>query len=298
MPLAARRSTRVLTDSEASKSDLVRFLDLPPERDRRRAARPRDPGGREGPAADRGAPRARDRRRAARPQRARQAAPQERRPPDRGVRAGAARRAASCPATRPSYEDELRAQIEERRSRRPRPAARLGRRRDCSTASTAPPTASSSPRSRRASGCRCSRRCSAARRSPARTRPPFPRSPETRRCSSTRSTSTRSPVSIRRILDDAGARGAPARRGPRARETLQLGGDGTEDAFVLSKGVGAMRLHHAIAVGLRGGGRRDGCERIGAACNRPTHTRLHEDRRLPAYVDSGGGSRSSASSGS
>jgi glycosyltransferase involved in cell wall biosynthesis len=32
VPLAARRSTRVLTDSEASKSDLVRFLDLSPAR--------------------------------------------------------------------------------------------------------------------------------------------------------------------------------------------------------------------------------------------------------------------------
>jgi glycosyltransferase involved in cell wall biosynthesis len=31
VPLAARRSTRVLTDSEASKSDIVRFLDVPPE---------------------------------------------------------------------------------------------------------------------------------------------------------------------------------------------------------------------------------------------------------------------------
>jgi glycosyltransferase involved in cell wall biosynthesis len=32
VPLAARRSTRVLTDSEASKSDLVRYLELPAER--------------------------------------------------------------------------------------------------------------------------------------------------------------------------------------------------------------------------------------------------------------------------
>jgi glycosyltransferase involved in cell wall biosynthesis len=32
VPLAARRSERILTDSEASKSDLVRFLDLAPER--------------------------------------------------------------------------------------------------------------------------------------------------------------------------------------------------------------------------------------------------------------------------
>jgi glycosyltransferase involved in cell wall biosynthesis len=32
VPLAARRSTRVITDSEASKSDLVRFLDLLPQR--------------------------------------------------------------------------------------------------------------------------------------------------------------------------------------------------------------------------------------------------------------------------
>jgi glycosyltransferase involved in cell wall biosynthesis len=32
VPLAARRSARVLTDSEASKSDIVRFLDVPPDR--------------------------------------------------------------------------------------------------------------------------------------------------------------------------------------------------------------------------------------------------------------------------
>ena len=46
VPLAARRSDRVLTDSEASKSDIVRFLGVPARSRRRRAARARDPGGR------------------------------------------------------------------------------------------------------------------------------------------------------------------------------------------------------------------------------------------------------------
>ena len=49
VPLAARRSTRIVTDSEASKSDLVRFLGVPARKHRRRAARPGTAGGRDRP---------------------------------------------------------------------------------------------------------------------------------------------------------------------------------------------------------------------------------------------------------
>ena len=51
VPLAARRSTRILTDSEASKSDIVRFLGVPAESVDVAPLRPGNPEGRDRPAA-------------------------------------------------------------------------------------------------------------------------------------------------------------------------------------------------------------------------------------------------------
>lgn len=52
VPLAARRSARVVTDSEAAKSDLVRYLDLPAERIDVAPLGPGLPGDAKGPPAD------------------------------------------------------------------------------------------------------------------------------------------------------------------------------------------------------------------------------------------------------
>ena len=205
VPLAARRSHRVIADSESTRRDLERYLDVPRDKVDVVPLGHRRIAGRDARARGRAAPSPRPGRPPGAADGVRQAARQEPEAPDRRARADPGRAspgAGRCPGYATPYEDELQASTPPRRASATTCAGSAGRATPSSRACTRSPPCSCSRRSTRGSGCRCSRRCAAACRSRARTARRCPRWQATPRCCSTPRTRARSQAPIERILSD------------------------------------------------------------------------------------------------